>query len=619
MKDNSSLVNTQNKETQKILFTSSPKVILNENKPLNTFPNIISLNNSFNYLQKYNVIKLNIINSHFSLFELYQQNNEYLTSDQISLINEIKDKYALSSLSVFNDMDKLIKKPEPLFIPNNQDNYYNENYFKNFNKINQKIISKNNYNFINDNNLLKQKRERSINESLINTNQTMINIDEDQKDESNKTSFHKKAIFHLFKKKNKIKYECFRGKKTPGRKKKNSGEIGAHNKFSKDNMMRKLKNKVMESARKLINKKIKDESNSDIKYCREIRKIEGVYSQELNIKFNFWFYFQKLKDIFQFKMSSKYSKGGLDSNYILINKIKEKTDIFPKTIKLFEMPFYQYYHDIFLGENPNWPAIFDIKEKDNKFQLDYFVNNSGLNKENDFLKYRNTIFKLAYNYEKFFLEKNPRITSNKKNEKQNYVKEIIKCINNENNALYKYKFIQQASFYRPELNIYLNISFSNKNNINEINFNKKRHNLEDYQNIINNENNNNNINNGNNINADYIKKVNDNGNNSINSNQNLKALESKKGEFFRIEKIKHKTINNNKNVDVTYSNIGDNNNNFLNTKNELIPNQNINYVTNNSINFSFKNEKECENDNKNREKENAEVNLSEKKDFEIFI
>ena len=414
MKDNSSLVNAQNKENQKLLFTSSPKVILDEKKPLNIFSDIIPINNSFNYLKKYNVIKLNIINSHFNLFDVYQPNNIYLNLEQISLINEIKDKYALSSLSAFNNMDKITKIPEPLFIPNIQYNYYNKNYFKNFNKINQKIISNNKYNFINDNNLLKQKRERPINESLININQSMINIDEGQKEEFNKTSFQKKPIFQLFKKKNKLKYEFFRGKKTPGRKKKNSGEIGVHNKFSKDNMMRKLKNKVMESARKLINKKIKDESNSNIKFCRELRKIEGIYSQELNIKFNFWFYFQKLKDIFQFKMSSKYSRGGLDSNYLLINKIKEKSDIFPKTIKLFEMYFYQYYHDIFLGENPNWTTIFDIKEKDNKFQLDYFVNNSGLDKENDFLKYKNTIFKLAYNYEKFFLEKNPRITAKKK-------------------------------------------------------------------------------------------------------------------------------------------------------------------------------------------------------------
>ena len=38
-------------------------------------------------------------------------------------------------------------------------------------------------------------------------------------------------------------------------------------------MMRKLKNKVMESARKLINKIIKNESNFEPRNFREIRNI----------------------------------------------------------------------------------------------------------------------------------------------------------------------------------------------------------------------------------------------------------------------------------------------------------------------------------------------------------
>ena len=54
-----------------------------------------------------------------------------------------------------------------------------------------------------------------------------------------------------------------------GRKKKNSGEYGAHNKFSNDNIMRKLKNKVIESARKLISNKI----NNNINKQKEVNNI----------------------------------------------------------------------------------------------------------------------------------------------------------------------------------------------------------------------------------------------------------------------------------------------------------------------------------------------------------
>ena len=174
-------------------------------------------------------------------------------------------------------------------------------------------------------------------------------------------------------------------------------------------MMRKLKNKVMESARKLINTMIKKEAGNELKFFKEIRKIEGIYSQELNIKFNFWFYFQELKNIFQFNMSQKYSKGDLDSNIRLIEKIYsiEKRQKFIKTRKLLDMKFHEYYHNIFLGENPNWLLYYEIK--DNKYQLDYFFNKniSDKDKEHDteFYVYKKTLYNLACKYELFFLKK----------------------------------------------------------------------------------------------------------------------------------------------------------------------------------------------------------------------
>ena len=644
MKDNSSLINTKTKETQKLLITSPSQIILKKKEAQKNFSPKISITNSYKNLVKSNIVKLNIIKSHLTLFEAFQT-NRFLTKSEISLINEIKEKYASSSLSILDNMDKVPNKPIPLIMPNNQYNYYNKNYFKNFNKINQKIFSNDNYNYINENNFLNQKRERTLSESLINKIKTKSESDGDKNQESNSTPFKKKAIFQLFKKKSKLKYEFYKGQKTPGRKKKNSGEVGTHNKFSKDNMMRKLKNKVMESARKLINKKIKDESNSELKYFKEIRKIEGVYSQELNIKFNFWFYFQKLKDIFQFKMSSKYSKGGLDSNFILINKIYSpgKAEHFQKTIQLLEMPFYQYYHDIFLGENENWLTYFDIKEKENKYQLEYFVNDNNSNKENDFIKYRNTIFKLAYNYEKFFLEKNPRVTSNKNTEKPSNVKEIIKYINNSDNEMFKMKFIQQASFYRPELSSYINIVLSNKNNINDINFNKRKNNLlENYQNIIKKEINKN-INNDKNGKNSNEKKVNEYDNNNINninnSNKDKNIIKNIKGGLFRIEKIKKENINNLNNLNnlndlnIDYNKNEPNKNDLLTKSNELIQNNNINCSTNNSntnnmnmSNVSAGNKKESENEeneskdkDKDKDKESTVSKKSDMVNIEIFI
>jgi hypothetical protein len=221
-------------------------------------------------------------------------------------------------------------------------------------------------------------------------------------------------------------------------------------------MMRKLKNKVMESARKLINKIIKNEANFEPRNFREIRKIEGLYSQELNIKFNFWFYFQKLKDIFQFKMSSKYSKGDLNSNNKLINKIysEEKRNKFRKTIELLEMPYYQFYHDIFLGEKKNWYLNFDINEKENQFELEYFLNNDISKHDKDYSQYKITFYNLARNYEFFYLKKNPRLSGNKKTEEKSHSKQIIKYLSDEEIEEYKRRFIEKSNFYKTKIKDY---------------------------------------------------------------------------------------------------------------------------------------------------------------------
>ena len=94
-------------------------------------------------------------------------------------------------------------------------------------------------------------------------------------------------------------------------------------------MMRKIKNKVIESMRLLINKVLKDEiKNENIKYnllYKEFRKIQGSFSQELNVKYNYWFYQITIKDIFTLEISNKYSATEKNSNkeiidYIMINE-----------------------------------------------------------------------------------------------------------------------------------------------------------------------------------------------------------------------------------------------------------------------------------------------------------
>ena len=460
---------------------------INYNSFISQINSDTSNDNYFKLLKEKQEVRLNIINSKISIKETTLEKNIIF-----SQIEEIIKKYENHPLININKLTNKSLIPVPLFdevndfsrnypyisskdnlIPNSVPNLIhqiNSNY--SFPELSIKEKENNLYNnnnltnyFTNLSNItfLNQKRKTPF---VIDDKKKYANFkykifittsNNEKSDEekinseinSEKNEYPKKVIFRMDKKFRNYKEE--RIKKNPGRKKKNSGEIGIHNKFSKDNMMRKLKNKVIESARRLINKMIKIESGEEYKYFGEMRKIQGVFCQELNIKFNFWFYVQKLKTIFQFKMSTKYSKGDFDSNAQLISKIysEKYKNKFPRTIKLLDMMFHQYLHEIFLGEK-NWTNEFEISEEDNQFGINYFLKNKLDENKND-LFYLEKMNKLAIKYELFFLNKNPRIYSNKNEEKISQIREIIKKISQQDYEKYKYYFISKSVFYLPDI------------------------------------------------------------------------------------------------------------------------------------------------------------------------
>ena len=460
---------------------------INYNSFISQINSDISNDNYFKLLKEKQEVRLNIINSKISIKETTLEKNIIF-----SQIEEIIKKYENHPLININKLTNKSLIPVPLFdevndfsrnypyisskdslIPNSVPNQIHQtNSYSSFPEIS---IEEKENNLYNNNNLtnyftnlsnitfLNQKRKTPF---VIDDKKKYANFkykifittsNNEKSDEekinseinSEKNKYPKKVIFRMDKKFRNYKEEKI--KKNPGRKKKNSGEIGIHNKFSKDNMMRKLKNKVMESARRLINKMIKIESGEEYKYLGEMRKIQGVFCQELNIKFNFWFYVQKLKTIFQFKMSTKYSKGDFDSNAQLISKIysEKYKNKFPRTIKLLDMMFHQYLHEIFLGEK-NWTNEFEISEEDNQFGINYFLKNNLDENKND-LFYLEKMNKLAIKYELFFLNKNPRIYSNKNEEKISQIREIIKKISQQDYEKYKYYFISKSVFYLPDI------------------------------------------------------------------------------------------------------------------------------------------------------------------------
>ena len=344
--------------------------------------------------------------------------NKYISYNKYLIDSFIKKyNFDLSKKNYFKNVDKNLlfeKKLSPILEKSNI--FENLNKFPNNNEINElNQLKLNNKSVIN-----KYKEEEIISKEKTNFFTKNFSTQE--------STFHNNINNHKLSSINKSK----------GRKCKNSSllnEKSTHTKHSPDNMMRKIKNKVIESSRLLVNKVLNEEikNNRNITFNlihKEFRKIKGCFGQELNIKYNFWFYQITIKDIFTLEISNKYTATEKSSNKEIIEFIDSPLNNknFIKTKKLLNTPFHQYYHDIFLNEEPNWKIYYGINEKDNKYQIDYLLNNldeeekGQSNNENS--QYIKNINSLAHRYEEFFLEKRPRnIEFN--NKKNDFIKDFM--------------------------------------------------------------------------------------------------------------------------------------------------------------------------------------------------
>ena len=356
--------------------------------------------------------------------------------------------------------------------------------------------------------------------------------------------------------------------KSKGRKAKNSQNINIeskHTKHSVDNMMRKIKNKVIESSRLLINKVFNNEINNtpNLNYnliYKEFRKIQGSFSQELNIKFNFWFYQIKIKDIFTLEISNKYTAIEKSSNKELIDYLYSplNENRFIKTKQLLNTPFHQYYHNIFLNEDINWKKYYGINENDNRYQIDNLLKNLEIEGKGESYEknkdYINDINKLAHNYEDYFLEKKPRKVdfSNKKNQfvknfmnnctlNDKYLKllEEVKQIKNyyDNRNIFKDKFNQIILTNQKSEETMDNSFIKNNNNYINVN-NKEKSIIENNNDIITKINNNNNFNNF----IELKNNILDNKDNNTKENKNNSNINSKNENFSDIFICKESNI-----------------------------------------------------------------------------
>lgn len=392
-----------NRENKKNIFNLTEK---NKNRKNQDKIKLSKFERQQKHLKKNSLIRPILVGESQKEENNLKKNENIINPVNINIKNSFKANSIINNF-IINDF------PKNLFSINNNFKFQTTNNFMK--------IPLNKFEFmppLSDDNFKNYETKFHINSNNENiTNYPRINMDILKKKEKFSISLGNSSSKDTSLDKNKFIF--LNSKKRKGRKSKNLKYFNIpskHTKFSPDNMMRKIKNKVIESSRLLINKVLADEIRNlkdlyQFPY-NEFKKIKGAFSQELNIKYNLWFYQIPIKEILSMEISSKYSLFEKSSNKELIEYIfsKDNANNFCKAKQLLNMPFHQYYHDIFLSENKDWDKYFDVKSEENKYELNYLLKSLEEEDKNINLNkiYIEKINNLAKNYEDFFLLKKMR-------------------------------------------------------------------------------------------------------------------------------------------------------------------------------------------------------------------
>ena len=137
-------------------------------------------------------------------------------------------------------------------------------------------------------------------------------------------------------------------KDTPklGRKTRKSKESGEHNKFSDDNLRRKIKHIIIDELMKFINNKIREKYNNNIGHGIFEKKLLIMNQKQkcdATVLFNKEFLNKTLKDIFSNKISSRFTIFPYDHNKNLVYSLMNEKDEEKKSYfqKLFNITFTQ--------------------------------------------------------------------------------------------------------------------------------------------------------------------------------------------------------------------------------------------------------------------------------------
>ena len=193
-------------------------------------------------------------------------------------------------------------------------------------------------------------------------------------------------------------------KRKQGRKKKDSLEEGQHNKKTFDNILRRIKNSLLNSFRILLNSKIKNAYNfKKLRKKWKLLKINPKHARNSNIEFNKVFIHKSLKEIFSEETTIK-NLCNRDHNKILIKQLLNEKNTEKR--KIFEILFNLTFLDLMkysVGERP------DLIELQGLSLSQKLLNEMALDEE-----YSELFFDILKNIETILENKFPR-NKNKKN------------------------------------------------------------------------------------------------------------------------------------------------------------------------------------------------------------
>jgi hypothetical protein len=199
----------------------------------------------------------------------------------------------------------------------------------------------------------------------------------------------------------------FKEKKDLGRKKKEYEGLGLHNKFSDDNIIRKVKNAILQNTRIFINSKIKtiyEYKNNKFSKRKELLKMKKSQPISSRVDYNKNFLEKNLGEIFSDKISSKYIQYPSSHNKKLIESLINDEDEQKRKI------FNEIFNLTFLDCLNHFRGSKIIEELKGLNNLEEYLKRAKIIKDKEYC----TIFKyFVNNFEKIIMDKKSRIKNKK--------------------------------------------------------------------------------------------------------------------------------------------------------------------------------------------------------------